>query len=472
MIYGFLAVGQEGKNQRSNSDIFFSRQIRDAKTKDRYTHIGIRTFLKDTMISQKSFKKYQKKVYARNTKENSFLTYYESFDKHCYEKRDAKLQVIHHIDLHTVKDQQGILFGEKATVAMNFDTTETRRNTKIIRYKSSPRIFFQKNQPDKYIRMRPDLDILEVETSSSIQTTHMLAPLFSNLTEGINNTTPVTYNIDINMGDEIQVVYKKAISNPNTGKIKYQNSKLVTARYIRDSIVQDAKTIYLETEQYSYVTEQSRKTIVPVTITPDGYNYNGRFYSSTEYAPEIKITDSPKPHIFCQGHVMDTIGNTVFPRIVTYSSASPWGQYQLLPYFPVVLFSNTQHDVEITYIKKKGKEFGKKRKPENIHPNITSSNDPSFREYSTDQDIAYVESFDLLPDSECQITYSLTVSGKVQWLLYPKNQKKPIELLSEQKAPGIHIQSFPFDTSTHEQGFEIEMIFYWKDGIISKRMNF
>ncbi len=452
-------------NRLADSNIFFTHTNIDNTNRINYSHIGVRELLKDTIINNKSFKKYQKSTFREFKKNKIHNVYFESFRDSCYEKMNNNLEPIHKINIRANNEQTGILFGKKGTIEMVFDTIDDGTK-KIIRYKSSPRIFFLKSEPNKYIRVRPDLKVIEIETSGSNQTTHMLGSLFTKLSDGIKNTKPISNYTDLSIGDEIQLVYKNIKSNQKTGEITYVNSKLISSTYIKDTTTNKGKKIYLETIQYSYLTERTNKKIISVVVTPSGLVYNDHFYAFKKYNPDFRISDTPESHILCQGYTNDTLGDTLFPRIITYNSSSHFGQYQLLPYFPIPIFYTLNQDIEITYIKKHGKEFGNKRKTEN-----SGGTNISFDSIDSTP-IFEVISFDRLSNNRCEITYSLNETATIKWILRSKKNIDPIELVIEEKNTGINTQSLQIDEVTYNDEFDIAVVLYWKEGRIYQKINF
>lgn len=170
-------------------------------------------------------------------------------------------------------------------------------------------------------------------------------------------------NLKFKIGDEVQVFYRRKWYNDTTNVAEYEDKQFKNIKYIGDTTVEGKKALKFTIEGYNYLSGSKDEPEEFVTVLTDsGYYYGGsQFVPFKNYENDLRLVeDTAGNNFFLQGVDFDSIGNSIYPKIVQVYSNSPY-RYFILPFFPMLIieFGNVQGI--ITYTKIQGKETGAKR---------------------------------------------------------------------------------------------------------------
>ena len=199
---------------------------------------------------------------------------------------------------------------------------------------------------------------------------------------GFKSNAKTSSRFDIQIGDEIQLFYRRKWYNDTTGITEYEDKQFKNVKYIGDTIINNSKALVMTINGYSYLngsTDDDEQFIV--TLTDSGYYSGYQFIPFKDYKTELRLIDfENKKEFFLQGIDSDTIGTNIYQKIVQAKSSDPY-RYYILPFFPMpyIEFGNVQGI--ITYSKIKGVEKGKKRERTYITDRTNIRNITSKRKY-------------------------------------------------------------------------------------------
>ena len=355
ITFSLNTFGQTTRNEIAKSNIFYTATYIDEINTNK--SIILREFEKDTIIENKSFRKYKTFEFEDFNKSKLKSFHYETFDNHSYIKLDDKLKPIHSIQ--TNKDEQeGIIFGNRKKLKLEYvDTRRSLPRDPLIPDEQTPKKFFETENPKNYFIIRTDVHIKELEIQDTLYTKHLLGDLFQKISENIDNKLSVNNQYKNSIGDEIQLVYRRKWFNEKTKIAEYEVKQFNNFKIIADEIIDNQKVITLQEKGYSYLNgiEQQPKEW-KIIVTDSAYIFEGLVIPIKEYKTDLKIENNT---IVLQT-VSDTeIGNTKFQLINQYYSD---GYYNptILPFFPMLYYDVGNVEAYISYAKLNGTECGKK----------------------------------------------------------------------------------------------------------------
>jgi len=442
----FSVFGQEKRTSLAESNIFINANYEN-KIND-YKYIGIREFLKDTIIKEKEFKKICFTTFKDYSKEKMLEYYFESFENSEYEKLDQNLKTIHKVSFKPTKTQQGILFYKEDNISIEYvDTRNYFPRDSLIANEKTPRKYYLTNKTETYIVVRPDLKVVELSAQGINYTKHLLGDIFTDISKGLKNTTPISNSIDLVIGDEIQLFYRRKWYNDSTQLAEYEDKQFKNIKYVSDTLIEGHKALNLEINGYNYLSGQEENESFPVILKDSGYYVGQQFTKLTTFKPELKIIeqDSLENYISLQTYTYENIGNKKFPKVTQYYSGSLY-RYYLLPYFPMpfIEFGNVQGI--ITYVKQDGEEHGKKRE------RTKKTDEPNIRKIRT------------LSKKEIELTYFLPKSAKVEWLFYSTIESEPKLIKVTESKQGENIIVLKTPKLKNKGNYQIQMEIYNDNG--------
>jgi hypothetical protein len=434
-----LALGQEKRESLAESEIFVNGVYKNKK--NTYNYIAIREFLKDTLIRNKSFKKFELSKFKDYSKEKNHEIYFESFANDEYEKLDQELVVIHKLNINTRAQQNGVLFRKKGKIELEF--VETRRSFPRDTLKpddTTPRKFYFKKKPNLNISLRIDLQVLELEIKGKKYTKHLLSDIYTNLSKGIKNREPIKDNLSLKVGDEIQVFYSRKWYNKSTKLAEYEDKQYKNIKYVGDTIVEGQKALNFRIDGFNYLSGKEDSGYFPVFKSGSGYYYGNQLIDYKEFKPELKIVeqDSENNYIYFQAYISDRIGTQDFPKVIQYNSLSPYCYY-ILPYFPIPYVEAGNVVGKITYVKKNNQEFGRKKE------RIEKTDSPNIRKIV------------VLSKSTIELTYYLTNDSEVHWLFYNISGTEPTPILTNQGTRGQNTIVLKTPNLKNREYYQIQM---------------
>ncbi len=291
--FSLLTVfGQKNRNDIAKSNLFYTGiYVDDINTNKT---IILREFIKDTIIDSKSFHKYKMIEFEDYNKSKNQSFYYESFDQNSYIKLNEKLKPIHSVQTDK-EQQQGIIFGSRKN--LNIEYVDTRRSfprDSLIPDEQTPKKFFEIENPENYFIIRTDLQVKELEIQDTLYIKHLLGDIFLNISENIENNLTVNNQYKNNIGDEIQLMYRRKWYNEENGNAEIENKQFKNFKIIAEEKIENQKVITLQENGYSFlsgVEEQPREW--KIIVTDSSYIFDGFEISIKDYKTDLKIEENP-----------------------------------------------------------------------------------------------------------------------------------------------------------------------------------
>jgi len=355
------AFGQSSRNELADSKIYVCATFFEQKNK----YIGLETkiILKDTIIDNKTFTKYKTEKFTDNSLQKTNHFFYETFKDNFYYLLDSSLKTIHKINYFTNLPQTGTIFGKTENVVIEFlDTRNSFPGDSLVATSKTPINYFVKSNKEIYLVIIPDLKTLAVSSNGSFYTKKLFGDNYNSISNGFKRNANANSKFDIQIGDEIQLFYRRKWYNDTTGLTEYEDKQFKNIKYTGDTIVNNSKALLLTINGYNYLSgSKDDDEQLLVTLIDSGYYTGYQFIPFKDYATELKLIDvDNRKEFILQGIDNDTIGTNIYQKIVQTKSNDPY-RYYILPFFPMsyIEFGNVQGI--ITYSKIKGVEKGKKR---------------------------------------------------------------------------------------------------------------
>ena len=355
------SFGQSSRSELANSKIYICATYFEQNNK--YIGLETKTIIKDTIIGKITFTKYKTENFTDYSQQKTSQVFYEAYKDNFYYLLDDQLRTIHRIDYLTNSPQIGIIFGKTNNVVIEFiDTRNSFPRDSLIATSETPRKYFVKSNSEIYLVIIPDLKTLAVSSNGNFYTKQLFGDNYNNISNSFKSDAKTTSKFDIQIGDEIQLFYRRKWYNDTTGLTEYEDKQFKNVKYISDTIINNSKALLLNINGYSYLSgskDDDEKFVV--SLTDSGYYSGHQFIPYKNYSTELKLVEiDNKKEFFLQGIDYDTVGTNIYQKIVQAKSNDPY-RYYILPFFPMpyIEFGNVQGI--ITYSKIKGVEKGKKR---------------------------------------------------------------------------------------------------------------
>ena len=355
------SFGQSSRLELANSKVYVCATYFEQKNK--YIGLETKTILKDTVIDNTTFTKYRTENFTDNSKQKTSQVFYESFKDNFYHLLDSSLKTIHKMNYLTNSPQTGTIFGKTETIVIEYiDTRNSFPRGNLIATNKTPRKYFAKRNSEIYLVVIPDLKTLAISSNGNFYTKQLFGDNYNNISNGFKNGAKSSNRFDIQIGDEIQLFYRRKWYNDTTGVTEYEDKQFKNVKYIGDTVINNSRALVMTINGYSYLngsTDDDEQFIV--SLTDSGYYSGYQFIPFKIYSTELRLVDlENKKEFFLQGIDSETIGTNIYQKIVQAKSNDPY-RYFILPFFPMpyIEFGNVQG--VITYSKIKGVEKGEKR---------------------------------------------------------------------------------------------------------------
>lgn len=360
LLFSYLIFGQASRSDLAKSRIYFRATYVDKKNE--FIGLQTRTDIADTLIDTVLFRKFQATDFTDYSDKKETHTFYESFAKGIYCLLDENKKVIHRINYQTDIKQLGIIFRKEINIAVEFiDTRNYFPKDSLFPSQKTPRKYFQKENSEIYLVIIPDLQSLVVSSNGSFYTKQLMGDNYNDITNGFKNNYSASTKFDIQIGDEIQLFYRRKWYNDTTDLAEYNDKQFKNFKYIGDTVVEHTKALQFEVDGYNYLSGSYEKPMgLLVTVTDSGYFIDNQYVPFKDYSTDLKIVEAENgKDYFLQGVTIDSIDGNNYSKIVQARTGSY--RYYILPFFPMpfIEFGNVQGI--ITYTKIKGVEKGKKR---------------------------------------------------------------------------------------------------------------
>jgi hypothetical protein len=359
LLFSYFAIGQNNRSELAHSKIYVRATYFDKKNE--FIGLQTRTDLADTIIENIKYFKFQTSDFTDYSDKREIKTFYETFSNGVYCLLDNNKKVVHKMNYQIDKEQTATIFGKQTNILLEFiDTRSSYPRDSLVPTKKTPRKYYQKENSEIYLVITPDLQSLVVSSNGQFYTKQLMGDNYNDISNGLKNNYIASTRFDIQIGDEIQLFYRRKWYNDTTNIAEYQDKQFKNFKFLGDTIVSDKKAMKFEVEGYSYLSgSYDSPQELFVTVTDSGYFVGYQFVPFQDYKTELKIVETEKgKDLFLQGVTFDTINGNTYQKIVQAKS-DPY-RYYILPFFPMpfVEFGNVQGI--ITYTKIKGIEKGKK----------------------------------------------------------------------------------------------------------------
>lgn len=356
-----FSFGQSSRLEYANSKIYVCATYFNQVNKN----IGLetRTILKDTTIDKISFTKFKTENFTDYSKQKKVSFFYEAFKDNYYYLLDSSFKTLHKINYLTSSPQIGTIFGKTEEVVLEYiDTRDYYPKDSLVATSKTPRKYYLKSNSEVYLVIIPDLKTLAVSSNGNYYTKQLFGDNYNSISKGFLNNSKASNRFDIQIGDEIQLFYRRKWYNDTTGLAEYEDKQFKNIKYVGDTIINNSKALLLSINGYSYLSgSKDNDEQFPLIVTDSGYYSGYQFVPFKEYQTELKLVEvESKKQLFLQGIDNDTIENNIYQKIVQVKGNDPY-RYYILPFFPMpfIEFGNVQGI--ITYSKIKGIEKGRKR---------------------------------------------------------------------------------------------------------------
>jgi hypothetical protein len=363
-ILFFLTISAFGQSQRSElakSGIYLDGIYGNGKNV--YTGIEIKTFLKDTSIQGRKYTIIQMESFKDYSKQVEKNIFFENFYNGSYTLLDHNFKVINQLNYLTSKAQQATLLGITDSVELEFiDTRDYMPRDSLVPNSKPPRKYYLKNRKEYNIVIIPDLKTMAVSVKGKNYTQQLFGDNFNSFSKSVANNLSVSNDFKIQRGDEIQLFYRRKWYNDTTGMAEDEDKQFKNIKYIGDTTIDNNRALKFSMEGYNYLSgDKEEKSEFVSVITDSGFYNNEQFVPFKNFKNELKIIDNGEEnYVFIQGVDYDSIGRSIYPKVIQYYSNSPY-RYYILPFFPVLFmeFGNVQGI--ISYSKINGIVNGEKR---------------------------------------------------------------------------------------------------------------
>ena len=356
-----FAFGQTSRQELANSTIYARATYFDKKNE--FIGLQTRTPISDTTIGNINYRKFQVVNFTDYSDKRIANIFYEAFVGGFYMLLDNELNVVHKINYETSREQEGIIFSKPTQVSLDFiDTRNSFPRDSLVPTQKTPRKYYQKGNSEIYLVIIPDLKTLAVSSNGEFYTKQLFGDNYNDISNGLQNNYQTSTKFDIQIGDEIQLFYRRKWYNDTTNLAEYEDKQFKNIKYLSDTVVNNTKALKFKIEGYNYLSgsnDNSEEFLV--SISDSGYYMGAQFVPFKNFKTELKIVKkSGRKDFFLQGVTNDTVEDVKYQKIVQVRSDDPY-RYFILPFFPMpfIEFGNVQGIV--TYTKLKGVEKGVKR---------------------------------------------------------------------------------------------------------------
>ena len=435
-----ITFGQDNRVELANSNIFYTASYKDKVNQNKT--ISVREFQKDTIINNLMFKKYKLLTFIDIEKSKKETFYYETFENDNYIKLDNKLKPIHSVNYKQI-EQTGTIFNKKDYIKLEYvDTRNSFPRDSLQPNEKTPKKFYSKENPKIHFVLSTDLKINQLEIKDTIYTKQLLGENVLTISNNFKKNKQTSNNVNLTIGDEIQLFYRRRWYNDTTGNAEFENKQFKNLKYIKDSISDGNKVMIFSTSGYNYLSGNEEQVKLLNCIVKDTAYYLENYAIPIEnFKTEMKILHDNS--IFLQTVSDKKIGETNFPIITQYNSSSPYRNY-ILPYFPFSFVEAGNIEGFISYLKLNGKEYGTKR----------------VRTYITDK--TNIRTIKQLSENEVEIAFYLFEKSKIEIQISENENTKTI--LKKELPKGEHTYKLKTDKLKVKNYYNINFNYETKDG--------
>lgn len=355
----YLSPGQTSRKERAESKIYLRATYVDQQNE--IVGLQVRTDLQDTLVGNQLFRKYKAEDFVDYTEIEKTEIFYESFSEGHYRLLNKSLNTVHHVDYTETEEQTATLFGKTVKTSLEYiDTRRSYPRDALTATDKTPRKYFTTENSEIYVVLIPDLKTAAVSSNGQFYTKQLFGDNYNDISAGIKDNLQTHTRFEIQVGDEIQLLYRRKWYNDSTGVAEYQNKQFNNFTYKGDTMIDGNQSLILEMEGYNYLSgSKNGPAEYLIQVSDSGYDASNQFIPFKNYGTELKLIEqNGQKGFFLQGVSKDTINGFTYEKI-TQATTGPY-RYFILPFFPMpfVEFGNVQG--VLTYSKIKGVEKGTK----------------------------------------------------------------------------------------------------------------
>lgn len=348
---------QNNRIELSDCNIFVSATYKNEENINK--SILLKDFIKDTIITGTIYKKYKISDFEDLSKKHSENIIYESFENEKYIKLDKNLKEIHNIK-YQINKQNAIFFGKNESIKLEYvDTRNSFPKDSLIPNEKTLKKFLSIKTPQNYFVILTDFKSNELEMNNDLYTKQLFGENVYKIAKNYKTGKIINNKFQNNVGDEIQIFYRRKWYNDKTGIAEYENKQFKNFKYLKDTLINNQNAIIIESDGYNYLSgREEQKAQFTIIKTDSSFAMQGMEIPIKNYGTEMKIL--PDNSILLQSVIENKIDGVDFPMITQFNSNSYYTT-NILPYFPMEFLEVGNVEGLISYVKINGKEYGQKK---------------------------------------------------------------------------------------------------------------
>lgn len=443
LLLSTFSFGQNSRQELANSKIYVHASFYEQKNV--ILGLQFRTDLADTVINDNRFVKFKMDYFQHSAQIDSSQIYFETFENGRYQLLNQRMETIHLVDYKTDKRQKGILFGNEQMidfVPIGNEKTEDQKEISL----QTPRKYHLKNDAETYVVIIADIQTLAVYGKDHIYTKQMLGKAYNELSSAMQQQLTVNNRFDIQVGDELQILYRRKWHDPKTGEACYRDKQYKTIKCKADTIIQGKRELTLQIDGFNYLASQEEQIEEYKLILNDtGYYLDNYFVRFQDFRSELILADfNGKPSLDLTGVFSENLDGFHYIKVFRSASDLSMRSY-LLPFYPITITEFGNVEGHITYIQSKGRAYGQKMLPI----------------YDTTQN--HLRSIEILDQQTLQLKFFSLAAQKMNVLVYEQNEDKQITSLDLKIRKGLNTFVVPISGMEKDQFYQLNINFGSKE---------
>jgi len=443
LLLSTFSFGQNSRQELANSKIYVHASFYEQKNV--ILGLQFRTDLADTVINDNRFVKFKMDYFQHSAQIDSSQIYFETFENGRYQLLNQRMETIHLVDYKTDKRQKGILFGNEQMidfVPIGNEKTEDQKEISL----QTPRKYYLKNDAETYVVIIADIQTLAVYGKDHIYTKQMLGKAYNELSLAMQQQLIVNNRFDIQVGDELQILYRRKWHDPKTGEACYRDKQYKTIKCKADTIIEGNSVFTLQIDGFNYLSSQEEQTEeYKVLLNDTGYYLDNQFVRFQDFRSELKLADfNGKPSLDLTGVFSENLDGFHYIKVFRSASDLSMRSY-LLPFYPITITEFGNVEGHITYIQSKGQVYGQKMLP------IYDTTQNSLR------------SIQLLDQHTLQLKFYSLGAQKMNVVVYEQNEDKQIASLDLKIQKGLNTFVVPISGMQKDQYYHLNINYESKE---------
>jgi hypothetical protein len=443
LLLSTISFGQNSRQELAHSKIYVHASFYEQKNV--FLGLQFRTDLVDTVLNDNRFVKFKMDYFQNSSQIDSSQIYYETFENGRYQLLNQRFETIHSVDYKTDKRQKGILYGNEQMIDFVPIDNEKIEDQKEIS-QQTPRKYYQKNDAEIYVVIIADIQTLAVYGKDHIYTKQMLGKAYNELTSSMQQQLTVNNRFDIQVGDELQILYRRKWYDQNTGEACYRDKQYKTIKCKADTIIQGNRELTFQIDGFNYLNSQEEQTEeYKVILNDTGYYLDNRFVRFQDFRTELKLADfDGKVGLDLSGVFSENLDGYNYTKVFRSASDLSMRSY-LLPFYPITITEFGNVEGHITYIQSKGQVYGQKMLPI----------------YDTTQN--YLRSIQTLDQHTLQLKFFSLGVQKMNIIVFEKDEDKQIASLDLKIEKGLNTFVVPIPGMEKDQYYRLNISYKSKE---------